>query len=152
MTAIDVSANTKLEDLTLSYNQLTEIDVSHNLLLHQLACDENPLTELDVSTNKELERLICGETMLTSLDVSNNPKLEWLYCQNNVYTIEVLDGQAFNMTSLPGTFDKTKAGEFSAGSYRRTFQIKYCSEAGFAGNNRGNAEGPESTIQPGESG
>ena len=117
LTAIDVSANTKLEDLTLSYNQLTEIDVSHNLLLHQLACDENPLTELDVSTNKELERLICGETMLTSLDVSNNPKLEWLYCQNNVYTIEVLDGQAFNMTSLPGTFDKTKAGEFSAGSY-----------------------------------
>ena len=117
LTAIDISANTKLEDLTLSYNQLTELDVSHNPLLHQLACDENPLTELDVSTNKELERLICGETMLTSLDVSNNPKLEWLYCQNNVYTIEVLDGQVFNMTSLPGTFDKTKAGEFSAGSY-----------------------------------
>lgn len=105
--SIDISNNTKLTDLKLSCQMVTELDVSnnkelvylycsgceigmldlsnnHNLM--ELFCSGNKLTELDLSANTELTELSCDDNMLSALDLSKNPYLECLNCENNQIT------------------------------------------------------------------
>lgn len=80
---LDVSKNTALKELFCGYNNLKELDVSNNTALTRLHCYRNQLTELDVSNNTELTSLRCERNMLTELDVSNNHKLEILSFDSN---------------------------------------------------------------------
>lgn len=140
LTNLDVSKNERLEWLSCQQNQLANLDVSRNIKLKNLSCWTNKFTSLDVSKNIKLEKLECWGNRLTSLDVTKNLELKELHCDNNQltsldlsnntkltvldyglsrqkYAIEV-DGSnlTFDLTSLPGSFDKSKASEWVGGT------------------------------------
>jgi len=83
ITAIDVSHNTQLKELSCYSNSLSNLDVSNNTQLTSLDCSSNPLSSLDVSKNTQLTKLICSNNRLTSLDVSKNTQLTSLDCSSN---------------------------------------------------------------------
>ena len=76
---IDLSANTKLEELYLYSSKLTAIDVTMLPNLKKLYVGWNNLSALDVSKNTKLISLNCyGNTGIRSLDVSMLPDLDYL--------------------------------------------------------------------------
>ena len=122
LTSLDVSANTALTDLSCAKNQLASLDVSKNTALEVLYCWENQLTSLDVSKNNALKELICYGNQLTSLDLSANPKLSPSYCYttNNTYRLTLDASRTLDLTTLPGSFDVTKASYWSGGTVAGT--------------------------------
>ena len=86
LTEIDLTANTALQSLDCAYNQLTDLDISDNTRLTFLKCNNNRLKDLDVSANTELSGLDCSHNELTDLDVSANGALTWLDCEDNHIT------------------------------------------------------------------
>lgn len=137
LTELDVSQNAQLEELQCNQNQLTELDVSRNPALRYLDCGTNQLTSLDVRKNAALKYLYCYENNLTSLDVSQNPALLLLSCDgnqltsldlsqtavaalgvsDNKITIEVEEtSRTFDLRTLPGKFDVTKATKWKGGT------------------------------------
>ncbi len=99
-------------------NQLTELDVSNIPVLEELWCSDNRLTELNVSHNPALAFLNCSGNQLTSLDVYNCENLYGycLNCENNVYIAALGDDRTFDLTTLPGSFDVTRAFNWVGGS------------------------------------
>ena len=86
LTALDLSENTQLKDLSCLYNKLTTLDVSQNTQLTELKCSSNKLTTLDLSENTQLKDLSCSSNKLTTLDVSQNTQLKDLSCSYNQLT------------------------------------------------------------------
>ena len=110
---LDVSNNTKLENLSCEKNQLTSLDVSNNTALKYFACDTNQLTTLDVSNNAALEYFDCNTNFLTSIDLSNNPLLSSPNgCIFNKYKI-ALTNNTFDLSTLPAGFDVSKASDWT---------------------------------------
>lgn len=115
LTSLDLSNNTKLSFLHVSYNPLISLDVDHNPKLQELYCIcnnlsslnirnnaklqnldcfRNNLSALNVSANPELINLSCGINNISSLDVKNNTKLEYLECSsNNISSLDVRNNQ-----------------------------------------------------------
>ena len=144
LTSLDVSKNTQLQKLYCYSNQLTSLDVSRNPALWLLSCGINQLTELDVSQNPALKYLYCSDNQLTELDVSRNNKISELEANNNyltnlnvdntsididnsgsvfaaksnTYPITVGSDRTFDLSTLPGTFDVTKATRWNGGTVR----------------------------------
>lgn len=86
LTSLDVSNNTELATLDCGQNALTVLDMSKNTELMLLWCDDNKLTTLDVSKNTALTDLRCNNNSLTDLDVTNNTELTYLDCSNQSIT------------------------------------------------------------------
>ncbi len=82
---------------------ISSIDVSHNTKLENLYCYYNNLKELDVSMLSELVELECDNNYLTSLDVSQNQKLKRLTCFGNPFTTEVIDKLYCSLCDNTGT-------------------------------------------------
>lgn len=122
LTSLDVSANTALTSLLCAKNQLTSLDVSKNTALTDLDCRWNQLTSLDVSKNTALKDLNCRWNQLTSLDLSANPKLSFSHCStdNNTYRLTLDESRTLDLTTLPGSFDVTKASYWSGGTVAGT--------------------------------
>ena len=122
LTSLDVSANTALTSLLCAKNQLASLDVSKNTALEELSCWGNQLTSLDVSANTALKDLDCGQNQLTSLDLSANSKLSFSHCStnNNTYRLTLDASRTLDLTTLPGSFDVTKAGYWSGGTVAGT--------------------------------
>ena len=120
--ALDVSKNTALTSLLCGDNQLTSLDVSANTALTSLLCAKNQLASLDVSKNTALTDLDCRWNQLTSLDLSANPKLSFSHCStnNNTYRLTLDASRTLDLTTLPGSFDVTKAGYWSGGTVAGT--------------------------------
>ena len=142
LNSLNVSKNKKLEELYCDENNLNSLDVSQNTALLDLICSQNNLTSLDVSKNTELINLVCWKNQLTSLDVSNNPELKFLNCnqnqltslnvektsiylsnpysgfhaKNNTYPIAVGSDRTFDLSTLPGKFDVSKATNWNGGT------------------------------------
>ena len=83
LTELDVSKNTKLEELSCTSNALTSLNISKNNALKKIDCMNNQLENLDVSQCTSLEFLKCDKNQLTTLDVSKCTKLRELECHNN---------------------------------------------------------------------
>lgn len=103
---LDLSNNTKLEELICSDNNLETLDLSHNIALTNLKCHYNKLTTLELNNHPSLKTLLChwneslaslnlsGATALeylacdgnklTDLDLHNNSKLQYISCTNNM--------------------------------------------------------------------
>lgn len=138
--SLDLSSNTSLTSLNCNGNQLTSLELSANTALTTLYCNNNQLDSLDVSKNAALISLNCRGNQLTSLDLSQNTALEWLYCDNNhltsldiraasivtwygspqSYTITVNFDRQFDLSSLPGSFDVSKASGWDGGTVNGT--------------------------------
>ncbi|WP_246860201.1 leucine-rich repeat domain-containing protein [Flavobacterium sp. KBS0721] len=94
-TALDLSKNIKLKELSFGMNKLTSIDLSKNTALTNLTCYSNLLTNLDTSSNTALKILACDRNKLTSLNVSKNSSLTYLDCsQNQLTTLDVSQNTA----------------------------------------------------------
>lgn len=130
LNTLDVSQNTELEKLACAGNNLTELDVSKNknlkilwcyqnklsslnlenqTELELLGCRENPLNVLSISANTKLKELYVNKTNLTSLDATNNTALEEFNGKDCSYNIAVEGDGKFDLTTLPGKFDASKA-------------------------------------------
>ncbi len=140
LASLDLSSNTSLISLNCNGNQLTSLELSANTALTTLYCNSNQLDSLDVSKNAALISLNCRGNQLTSLDLSQNTALEWLYCDNNhltsldiraasivtwygspqSYTITVNFDRQFDLSSLPGSFDVSKASGWDGGTVNGT--------------------------------
>ena len=142
LSSLDVSQNPALEKLYCEQNNLSSLDVSSNSALKYLHCTQNNLSSLDVSSNSALEYLLCAQNKLTSLDVSKNEALKRLNCKNNqltnlnvehtnidlsvflsellaqdnTYPITVGSDRTFNLSTLPGKFEVSKADNWVGGT------------------------------------
>lgn len=125
LTELDVSSNTALTYLDCSggreyieennvsvISQLTTLNVSNNPALEHLDCYNNQLTALDVSKNTQLKDLGCQSNHLTSLDLSHQAGFESLYCEDNHFLLTSNAAQ-LDLSTFPGTFDVTKASEWT---------------------------------------
>lgn len=112
LTTLDVSNNTALTDIYCAENHLRTLDLSNNTLLKTLECGFNQLTMLDLSNNPELFALYCRDNHLTSLDLSKNIKLNRYYFAYNNYTITLDSDNTFDLSTLPGNFDVSKASDW----------------------------------------
>ncbi|WP_139957642.1 T9SS type A sorting domain-containing protein [Flavicella sediminum] len=72
-----------LENLNISYNDLSSLDLSNNKKLLVVECNNNKLTVLDVSDLLNLQKLYCYNNQLAYLDVSKNIALSSLSCGTN---------------------------------------------------------------------
>ena len=118
LTSLDVSKNTALTSLRCAKNQLASLNVSKNTALEDLDFRWNQLTSLDVSKNAALKDLDCRWNQLTSLDLSANPELSFSHCSpnNNTYRLTLDASRILDLTTLPGSFDVTKASYWSGGT------------------------------------
>ena len=116
LSRLDVSQNTALEKLDCSTNQLASLNLSKNAKLKYLYCNQNELTSLDVSKNTGLDLLNCNRNRLTSLDVSQTA-VTTLNASDNKIDINVEETpRTFDLSTLPGKFDVTKATNWSGGT------------------------------------
>ena len=105
-----------LRELDCSINQLSRLDVSQNTALEKLDCSTNQLASLNLSKNAKLKYLYCSQNELTSLDVSQTA-VTTLNASDNKIDINVEETpRTFDLSTLPGKFDVTKATNWSGGT------------------------------------
>ncbi len=81
---LDVSKNTKLEELNCAGNKLISLDVSQNMALKKLYCYQNKIEQIDVTKHSELTRLSVGQETLQELLLPKNTNtLEYLFYPNS---------------------------------------------------------------------
>ena len=73
-----IESFSSLEQLIVSYNNLSFINISNNTNLKHLDLFDNKISSIDVSKNTNLEILVLSSNPLNSLSVINNTKLEEL--------------------------------------------------------------------------
>lgn len=101
LTALDVSKLTDLQRLTCYDNpDLGHLDVSANTKLQDLSCDNTGLSELDVTKNTELVFLTCGYNDIAELDLSQNLKLKELDISVNDVISSIDNIASTELTSL----------------------------------------------------
>ncbi|WP_197036916.1 hypothetical protein [Faecalibacterium prausnitzii] len=88
-----------------------------------LNCEQNKLTSPDVSKNAALRYLKCENNQLTNLNVENTSiDLSSYYSgfktQDNTYSITVESNRTFDLRTLPGKFDVTKATNWNGGTVK----------------------------------
>lgn len=111
----------KLNRLYCRNNQLTALDLSHNTALKELSCSNNQLTVLDLSHNTALTKLYCQKNKLTSLDLTANTNITEFNGVDQEYDIVVdKNTLTFDLTSLPGHFNPSKASAWAGGSFSGT--------------------------------
>lgn len=109
LTELDVSENKKLKELSCYESKLSNLDLRNQTELEVLKCWKNPLSVLDVSANTKLKTLFVFNTNLTSLDAKNHTALATFGGKNCSYNIAVEGDGKFDLTTLPGKFDASKA-------------------------------------------
>ena len=112
LTSLILGQNKLLKKLNCSHNQLTQLNLNNMISLKDLNCFNNQLTVLDVSDSPKLTTLWLGDNHLTSLNLDNNPKLDFsltdIYSGDNVYTVTLNPDRTFDLSTLPGNFDKSR--------------------------------------------
>ena len=109
LTELDVRENKKLKELSCYESKLSNLDLRNQTELEVLKCWKNPLSVLDVSANTKLKTLFVSNTTLTSLDAKNHTALEEFNGKDCSYNIAVEGDGKFDLTTLPGKFDASKA-------------------------------------------
>ena len=109
LTELDVRENKKLKELSCYESKLSNLDLRNQTELEVLKCWKNPLSALNVSANTKLKKLFVSNTNLTSLDAKNNTALATFLGEDCSYNIAVEGDGKFDLTTLPGNFDASKA-------------------------------------------
>lgn len=116
LTSLILGENQMLEKLNCAHNQLPQLNLNNMSALKELNCADNQLTVLDVSSSPNLTKLWLKNNHLTSLNLDNNNNLNLsptytdIYNSdfNNVYTVTLNPDRTFNLSTLPGNFDKSR--------------------------------------------
>lgn len=72
-----------IRELDCASAHISALDLTASSKLQKLDCSLNAINTLDLSTHKELVRLDCNSNNLTTLSVANNKKLIYLDCGRN---------------------------------------------------------------------
>ena len=123
LTELDVRENKKLKELSCYESKLSNLDLRNQTELEVLKCWKNPLSVLDVSANTKLKKLYVNKTNLTSLDATNNTALEEFNGKDCTYNIAVEGDGKFDLTTLPGHFDASKATATGGGTINENENI-----------------------------
>ena len=123
LTELDVRENKKLKELSCYESKLSNLDLRNQTELEVLKCWKNPLSALNVSANTKLKKLYVNKTNLTSLDATNNTALEEFNGKDCSYNIAVEGDGKFDLTTLPGHFDASKATATSGGTINENENI-----------------------------
>lgn len=123
LTELDVSENKKLKELWFYRDNLSNLDLGNQIELEVLSCVGNPLSVLDVSANTKLKKLFVSNTNLTSLDAKNHTALETFNGKDCSYNIAVEGDGKFDLTTLPGHFDASKATATGGGTINENENI-----------------------------
>ena len=86
LTKVDVSKNTKLQELSIRCNKVSSLDLSNNAALRSLIIWGNQFKEIDLSGCPHLDYLDAGDNQLESLDLTVVPELTGVYCYTNQLT------------------------------------------------------------------
>ena len=121
LTELDVSENKKLKELWFYRDNLSNLDLGNQTELEVLSCEGNPLSVLDVSANTKLKKLLVSNTNLTSLDAKNHTALATFVGKDCSYNIAVEGDGKFDLTTLPGNFDASKATATGGGTINGHF-------------------------------
>lgn len=107
-------------DSNIDRNQDSVLSAGEIALVREITIDEDKkLTDLTgIGYFTALEELDCSDCRLTSLDVSQNTKLTRLDAERNTYEIQPGDDGNFDLSTLPGKFDESKAGEWNGGTVK----------------------------------
>ena len=114
LTSLILGQNKLLKKLNCANNQLTQLNLNNMNSLKELKCQNNQLTALDVSSSPDLTTLVLKNNHLTSLNLDSNPHLDFTYTDvyhsdfNNVYTVTLTPDRTFDLSTLPGNFDKSR--------------------------------------------
>lgn len=123
LTELDVRENKKLKELSCYESKLSNLDLRNQTELEVLKCWKNPLSVLDVSANTKLKTLFVSNTNLTSLDAKNHTALATFGGKDCSYNIAVEGDGKFDLTTLPGHFDASKATATSGGTINENENI-----------------------------
>lgn len=139
LTSLDVTKCTKLKKIYTGYTRsLTELDLTNNSALEMvnssygglvhlylgdsypnlknLGIDTNALVEVDLSGITNTGYINVRDNALTSLDISKCLDSANVVATGNAYDIEVDDTRTFDLSTLPGKFDVTKASGWTGGT------------------------------------
>ncbi len=83
LTSLNVSGLTSLEIVRARDNNLSMIDVSSNVALHTLNLDQNNFSNIDLSANAALIDFRIRQNSINTLNTSNNINLRNLYVDDN---------------------------------------------------------------------
>ena len=114
LTQLNLNNMSALKELNCANNQLTQLNLKNMISLKELRCQNNQLTALDVSSSPNLTTLVLKNNTLTSLNLDNNPNLNFTITDvyhsdfNNVYTVTLTPDRTFDLSALPGNFDKSR--------------------------------------------
>ncbi len=75
---------TKLKELRVDHNLITNLDVSTNILLEKFSCNDNSLNTIDITNNLVLKELHTSFTNIANIDVTANTLLEILDTRNSL--------------------------------------------------------------------
>lgn len=143
LTSLDLSNNDGIFTLSCANNMLTELNLADKKEIFWLECANNLLTEIDVSNSKDMAVLICNNNKLETLKIgsknylneitTNNNRLTDLdisgvttniiyeiNTDNNRYKIQIDENNSFDLLSLPGGFDISKASNWIGGTVNGT--------------------------------
>ena len=123
LTELDVRENKKLKELSCYESKLSNLDLRNQTELEVLKCWKNPLSVLDVSANTKLKTLFVSNTNLTSLDAKNHTALATFIGKDCSYNIAVEGDGKFDLTTLPGHFDASKATATGGGTINKNENI-----------------------------
>ena len=83
ITSLDLSKNTKLENLKCFRNNISSLDLSNNTKLELFDCQQNNISKLTIGNNQVLRGIDCQHNSLENLDISNNKNLTGITCSYN---------------------------------------------------------------------
>ena len=117
MKELDLRNNTALEDVSSSYGGLVHIYLGDSYPnLKNLGIDTNDLVEVDLSGVTNTGFINLRDNNLTSLDISNCVEGANVQTVGNSYDIEVDPTRTFDLSTLPGKVDVTKASNWTGGT------------------------------------
>ena len=84
LTSIDLSGNTKLQELNITGCKVTSLDFSNNPDMRGINCAQmHSLTSINLSNCSKLRYVTVADNLLTELDVTHCPELTFLSCYGN---------------------------------------------------------------------
>lgn len=90
LASMDLSFNTELRYLSVSYCNISELDISENPLLETLICGRNNIGEIDLSSNPSLSKLVVNNNELSHLDLSPIASLSTMIsCGNHLSYLDI---------------------------------------------------------------
>lgn len=127
ITTLDVSNSPELLSLDICGTRIQSLNLSNNTKLQTLWCSGSALSALDLRQNAALEHIDFRNSHFTSLDFSATAvttTMQWAchtttdvnILEGNAYPITLSAEHTFDLSTLPGAFDVSKASEWKGGS------------------------------------